>query len=218
MNKDFAIIGLGAFGRQLSMELSRQGADVIALDIDEERVNEVADYVASVFCCDSTKRSALEQLNLQEADCVVVAIGDKLEAVILTIILLKEMGVKKIIARSEDESVKRVLLHLGVDEVIDTRELAVNSLSYRLLSRSVTQYFEVTSDHSVATVRYDAKEPSPSLVDMDLRGKYGLNVLLIRRNGKEIIPGKSDRFETGDEVVVFGSKSSIRRWDRKQRP
>ena len=214
MRKDFAIIGLGAFGEGLCKLLSEQGADVVAMDIDEERVNAVADYVSYAYCCDSTKRSALEQLKLSEADCVIVAIGDKLESVILTIILLKELGVKHIIARSEDEGVKRVLLHLGVEDVIDTRELAVASLGYRLMSKSVVQYFELTKRHSVATLLYNHKEPSATLMELDLRNKYHLNVLLIHRGARDIIPAKTDRFEEGDSIVVFGDKTAIKRIDK----
>lgn len=215
MNKDFAIIGLGAFGRQLCKELVEQGAEVIAVDIDEEKVKDVSDYVTFAYCCDCTKRSALEQLKLDEVDRVILAIGDKLESSILTVILLKELGVKHITARAEDESVKRVLEHLGVDEVIDTRALAVSSLSYRLLSRSITQYVELTKEHSVATVHYAGKAPSQTLAEMNLRGKFNINVLLIRRGKKDIVPTKDDRFEEGDEVVVFGTKTAIRRLDRK---
>lgn len=217
MNQDFAVIGLGAFGQQLCKELIEQGAEVMALDIDEERVSAVAEFATFAYCCDATKRSALEQLRINEVDQVVVAIGDRLESVILTIILLKELGVKRIIARAEDESVRRVLEHLGVDEVIDTRELAVNSLGYRLLNASVTQYVELTAQHSVVTVKFEGKEPSRSLAEMELREKYHLNVLLIRRGTKDIIPSKDDRFEPGDSVVVFGTKAAIRRLDKKLR-
>ncbi len=215
MKKDFAILGLGAFGRALCSELASLGAEIIAIDEDEERVNSVADFVTYAYCCDCTKKSSLEKLNLQNVDCVIVAIGDDLESLILTVILLQELGVKHITARSEEEGVKRVLHHLGVDEVIDTRQLAVNSLGYRLLSHSVTQYFELTDSHSVATIRYRGEDPSDTLVEMDVRGKYDLNVLLIRRGGKDIIPTKEDHFEPGDEIVVFGKKTAIRRMDKK---
>ncbi len=215
MKKDFAIIGLGAFGSQLCRELVKQGAEVVAIDVDEERVNTVSEYVTGAYRCDSTKRSALEQLKLQDADCVIVAIGDDLEAMILTVILLQELGVKHIIARSEDESVKRVLIHLGVDEVIDTRELAVGSLSYRLLSRNVTQFVELTASYGVATLTYEGKEPSATLEELDLRNNYNLNVLLIRRKKHDILPAKNDRFEPGDSIVLFGAKSAIRRLDKK---
>lgn len=215
MKKDFAIIGLGAFGSRLCAELVGQGAEVMAIDMDMERVNAVSDLVTYAYCCDCTKRSALEQLNLQDADTVIVAIGDHLEPVILTVILLRELGVKHIIARAENEGVKRVLEHLGVEEVLDTRELAVSSLGYRLLSKTVTQYAELTPNHSVATLRYEGKEPSRTLEEMDMRGKYALNVLLIRRGKEEIVPGRGDRFEPGDLVTVFGTKAAIRRMDKK---
>ncbi len=215
MKKDFAIIGLGAFGMQLCRELSELGAEVVGIDIDMERVNAVADFVTFAYCCDSTKKSALEQLKLSEAEKVIVAIGDHLESVVLTIILLKELGVKHILVCAEDESVQRVLDHLGVEEVLDTRALAVGNLTYRLMSTSVTQYVELTARHSVATLRYAGKEPSRTLEEMDMRGKYALNVLLILRGGQEIVPDRNDRFEPGDLVTVFGTQSAIKRMDRK---
>lgn len=215
MKKDFAIIGLGAFGMQLCRELSERGAEVVGIDIDMERVNAVAEFVTFAYCCDSTKRSALEQLKLNEAEKVIVSIGDHLESVILTIILLKELGVRHILACAEEESMKRVLDHLGVEEVLDTRALAVGNLTYRLMSTSVTQYVELTARHSVATIRYAGKESSRTLEEMDLRGKYDLNVLLILRGGKEIVPTKSDCFEPGDFVTVFGTQTAIRRMDKK---
>lgn len=215
MKKDFAIIGLGAFGQRLCRELSEKGADVIAIDRDEERVNAIADEVTFAYCCDCTKKSALAELNLQDADNVVVAIGDRLESLILTVILLKELGVKRIVARAEEDNVKEVLLHLGVDEVIDTRELAVSNLSYRLISRSVTQYFEVTEEHSVATIRYEEQVPSPTLLELDLRNKYNLNILLIRRGTRELVPSREDRFEPGDYIVLFGTNNAIKRIDKR---
>lgn len=217
MKKDFAIIGLGAFGIQLCRALVEQGAEVIAIDNDEERVNEVSDFVTYAYCCDATKKSALESLDLSDVDHVVIAIGDKLEAIILTVILLKELGVEHIVARAEDESVKRVLLHLGVEEVVDARELAVNSLCYRLLSNSVTQYFALTNNHSVATIHFTGKGPTATLEELDVRNQYGLNVLLIRRGGQDIIPKRDDCFMPGDDVIVFGKQSAIRRMDRKIR-
>ena len=215
MKKDFAVLGLGDFGQALCRELTSLGAELIAIDMDEEKVNSVAEFVTYVYCCDCTKKSSLDKLNLQSVECVIVALGDDLQSLILTVILLKELDVKKIIACSEDKGVNRVLKHLGVDEVIDTRELAVNNLGYRLLSRSVTQYFELTDSHSVATLRYQGEEPSATLIEMDVRGKYDLNVLLIRRNGKDIVPTGATRFEPGDEIVVFGTKSAIKRMDNK---
>lgn len=217
MKKDFAIIGLGAFGLQLCRELSERGAEVVAIDIDMERVNAAAEFVTFAYCCDSTKKSALEQLDLKETEKVIVSIGTRLEPVILTIILLKELGVKHILACAEEEGMKRVLEHLGVEEVLDTRALAVGNLTYRLMSTSVTQYVELTSSHSVATLRYAGKEPTRTLQEMDMRGKYALNVLLIRRGGKDILPTKEDRFEPGDLVTVFGTQSAIKRMDKRIR-
>ncbi len=213
--KDFAVIGLGAFGTMLCKELSRQGANVIAIDQSEERVNALAEYVPIVYCCDCTKEETLKKLKLDEVDCVVLALGENFEASILILVMLKEFGIKHIIARAESESNKKVLLRLGADDVIDTCELAVNNLCGTLLNNHVTQFFRITENESVAELSYEGKQDSESLKEMNLRVKYALNVLLIRRDGRTFTPTATDCFKPGDSVVVFGTNSAISKMERR---
>ncbi len=215
MKKNFAVIGLGSFGSKLCLQLAEQGANVMAIDSDEERVNRIAEEIPLSYCCDCTKEETLRRLDLGEVDCVVIAIGANIEATILMLVLLKEFGVKRIIVRAEEETTKRVMLRLGADEVIDAWELAVNNLCGRLLNQGITQYFRVTESSSVATLKYSGKEPSRKLSEMDLRMRYHLNVLLIRRNGEDHVPTGDDRFLPGDSVVVFGTNAAIKKMDRQ---
>ncbi len=208
MKKDFAVIGLGAFGRQLCYELNEQGATVIALDLNEERVEMVAEYIPQTFCCDCTKEDVLKKLDLNGVSCAIITIKD-MAASILISVLLKEMGVQKVMVRAEEESTKKILLRLGVDEVVNPQELAVNNLCGMLLNKGVKQYFEVNDDYSVATLVYSGTQPSHTLLEMNLRNKYDLNVLLIQRDGKDFLPDKEDRFLPGDSVVVFGTDEAI---------
>ena len=215
MKKDFAVIGLGTFGTMLCRELSNQGANVIAIDSSEERVNAISEYVPIVYCCDCTQEDALKKLKLDEVDSVILALGENFEASILILVMLKELGVKHIIARAESESNKKVLLRLGADDVIDTCELAVNSLCGTLLNNHVTRFFRLTENQSVAEFYYEGKQDSESLQDMNLRAKYALNVLLIRREGRTITPSPTDCFKPGDSVVVFGTNSAIGKMGRR---
>ena len=200
MKRDFAVIGLGSFGSKLCLELGAQGANVVAVDLDEERVNRIAEQIPLAYCCDCTKEETLKKLELDDVDCVIVAIGKNFEASILILVLLKELGVGRVIVRAEEESAKRVLLRLGADEVFDARELAVNNLCGRLLNHGVTQFFRVKK-----------------LMEMDLRNRYHLNVLLICRGEQRITPTGEDRFLPGDSVVVFGSNAAIKRMERQIR-
>ncbi len=209
MKKDFAVIGLGSFGRCLCQELNEQGATIIALDWNEELVNEVAEYIPQAFCCDCTREENLKKLDLSGVNCAIVTMKDMATCILISV-LLKELGVQKVMVRAEDEKTKRILLRLGVDEVVNPQELAVNNLCGMLLNKDVKQYFEVNEDYSVATLVYSGKQPSHTLFEMNLRTQYDLNVLLIQRDGKDFLPNKEDRFLPGDSVVVFGTDEAIK--------
>ncbi len=208
MKKDFVIIGLGAFGRQLCKELNDKGATVLALDVNEERVKEVAEFIPQAFCCDCTKEETLLKLNVQDVTCAIITIKDMAISILISV-LLKELGVKKLMVRAEEESTRKILLRLGVDEAINPQELAVHNLCGMLLNSGVKQYLEVNENYNVATLEYSGKKPSHTLCEMNLRKKYDLNVLLIIRDGKEIVPTKEDCFLPGDSVVVFGTVNAI---------
>ncbi len=209
MKKDFAVIGLGSFGSQLCKELAERGANVLAIDSSEERVNKAAEYITHAYCCDCTKEENLKKLGFGEIDHVIVAIGRNLEASILTTVLLKELGVKQITARAEDDSSKKILLRLGADTVINTQELAVQNLCGILVSDRVKMYLPVMQDYSIATLNYSERTPSVALKEMNLRIKGRLNVLLIQRGERVFSPTGEDHFEPGDSVVVFGTDDAI---------
>ncbi len=208
MKKDFVVIGLGSFGRQLCQELNDKGATVIALDTNEERVEMVAEYIPQAFACDCTKEETLKKLDLVGVNCAIITIKDMAVSILISV-LLKELGVKKVMVRAEEESTKKILLRLGVDEVVNPQELAVHNLCGMLLNNSIKQYFEVSEEYSVATHVYMGKEPSHTLMEMNLRAKYNLNVLLIHRDGKDFIPDREERFMPGDAIVVFGTDEAI---------
>ncbi|MGN0822764.1 MAG: potassium channel family protein, partial [Candidatus Gallimonas sp.] len=114
MKKDFAVIGLGGFGKHLCKELTEKGANVLALDLSEERVTSVAEYVPQALCCDCTKEETLKKLSLGDVNHVIITIKDMATTILITV-LLKELGVKKLTARADDESTKKILMRLGAD-------------------------------------------------------------------------------------------------------
>ncbi len=211
MKKDFAVIGLGTFGRQLCRELSDKNANVLALDINEERVNLVAEFIPQAFCCDCSKEEVLKKLDLASVDHVIIAIGRNFDAAILITVLLKELGVKKLTVRAEDDYAKKILLRLGADETVNTQELAVANLSEKLLDDSVKEFYQLSKDYVVATLSFSGDEPSATLAEMDLRAKYSLNVLMIKRGAEVEAPTPQSRFLPGDSVVVFGKRDALRK-------
>lgn len=207
--KNFAIIGLGTFGQQLCEGLSERGVNILAVDRNEKNVNKVASFIPRVVCCDCTIEENLKKLGFADMDKVIIAIGADIKSSILITVILKELGVKHLIVRVDDEYFVPIFKKLGADLVVNPQKLAVQNLSTALLSDGVVDFHAVTKNYGVASVEINKPGASPSLLEMNLRMRYGLNVLLIKRGGTIITPTQSDFFQMGDEVVVFGTKAAI---------
>jgi len=214
MNKSFAIIGLGTFGQQLCESLVDESSNILALDIDEKAVNKVASFVPHAICCDCTREENLSQLGLNNIDHIIVAIGSNIQATILCTVILKQMNVKNLIVRVDDGYYVPIIKKLGADNIVNPQKLAVQSLSASLLSRSFTDFYEITENFGVAQLKIEKEQEQITLQEMNIRGKFNVNVLLIIRSGKTILPSNSDTFLAGDEIIIFGSKHSISKLDR----
>lgn len=213
MNKTFAILGLGTFGQQLCEALAEQNANILAVDIDEKAVNKVASFIPQAVCCDCTREENLEKLGITEFDHVIIAIGNNIQATILMTVILKEMGVKNLTVRVDDTYFAPIIKRLGATTVINPQKLAVQSLSTSLVGESFVDFYEIAENYGVASLKILKVQSAVSLQDMDLRGKYSINVLIIKRGGKIIVPTNKDIFVLGDEVIIFGKKSDISRLD-----
>lgn len=187
MNKSYAVFGLGRYGMAIAKELSKNGADVIAVDIDESIVNMAISDIPFCKCADVTEPEVLRQLGISNVDVVIIAMATNLEANVMAIMLCKEMGVKTVIAKCSDDMQGKILLRVGADKVvIPERESGVR-LAKNMLSSGFVDVMELSDD--VSLLELDVKEDwvGKNLIELNLRKKYGINVIAMKRGEKVMI-------------------------------
>jgi trk/ktr system potassium uptake protein len=179
-----AVIGLGRFGSQLAQQLAKSGAEVIAIDKDSKLVEQLANEVAVAVRLDSTDEQALREQGIDKVDVAVVGIGNNFEANVLTTVTLKSLGVKFICARAEEETHGKILRRVGADEVIFPEDESAQRWSFRLLAPQIGEKMELAPGFSLA--RYTAPDSfaGKSLIDLQLRKKYRVNLIGLRSQGE----------------------------------
>lgn len=206
----FAVIGMGRFGRSVATTLHQLGHQVMAIDKAEESLAEIADEVTHAVQVDATDADALGGVGITNFDAVVVAIGNSIEESILTTLVLKELGCKRIVAKAVDSRQAKVLERVGADVVVHPeRDMGVR-VAHTLASPSVLDYLEVSPTFSIEELSVSDRLAGQTLGQLDLRAKYGVSVLLIRRDGQLLIsPGAETPLRTGDVLVVVGENRQL---------
>src|SRR5512134_498900 len=191
--KQVAVIGLGRFGSSVARTLASSGCEVLAVDEDEARVKAIADEVTDAVCANALEEEALRSLGLRNFEVVVVAIGHEVEASILVTVLLKEMGIPKIVAKAQDELHGRVLQKIGADIVVfPERDMGIR-LAHTLISRNVIDEIQLSTDYSILEIVAPPRFLSRSLRELELRQRFGLTVLAIRREDRIIVSPDADQ-------------------------
>ena len=208
--KSFAVIGLGQFGIAVVEELVGNGADVIAIDSDEEAVKKVSGILPTVAVANSTDEEALKDLGIKDVDAAIVAYGSHIEASILTTVILKELGVKSIIVRVDDAYYLSIMKKLGATEVIMPQKAAGVALANRLGNEDFKDFYKLDDKFSVVSIVVNNAYVPKQLRDLSTKDKYGVNVVLIMRNGRSIVPGGNDTLLPNDTIYVVGGNKEIR--------
>lgn len=215
--KQYAVIGLGRFGDSLARALTEAGCQVLAIDNDPEAVEEINDVVTQAVQADATDERALRELGLRNFDVVIVAIGQDMQASILVTLMLKEMGVALVVAKAVSEVHGRVLEKIGADRVVyPERDMGIR-LAHNLCSSNVLDYIRLSSEYGIEEFVVTKKLAGKSLGQLNLRAARGLNVIAIKRNGKEVIvsPGAGDTLREGDTIVALGRQEDLQRLEEK---
>lgn len=186
MENRFGVIGLGRFGTTIARTLSARGAEVMAIDNIAERVDALRDEVAFAVQLDSTDIKALRSQNVQDLEGVVVAIGQDFEALLLTTVVLMELKVKRIIARASNEQQQRILLKLGVQEVLSPEDEVGISVAGRLLNPDLVSFFQLPDDYQIVELRTPRGVASKTVIEIGLRNKYNLNLITLRRSYESV--------------------------------
>ena len=208
-HKSFAVIGLGQFGRSIVKELADNGMDVIAIDNNEQIAKEVAVDLPTTFIADSTDEKALKELGIGDVDAAIVAFGDNQEASVLTTVILRELGVKNIIVRVDDDYYVPIMKKLGATEVITPQKAAGSALANRIGNEDFQEYYKLDNKYSVVSIIINPGFFPQTLKDMNPKNVYGVNVVLIRRANKSFVPGGNDSLLPDDIVYVVGTTKEI---------
>ena len=208
--KSFAIIGLGQFGRAILEELVDNGMDVIAIDSDAEAVSRVSKLLPTCFVADSTNEEALKELGIKDVDAAIVAYGSNKEASVLTTVILREMGVERIIVRVDDDYYIPIMKKLGATEVITPQKAAGIAIANRLGSEDYKDFYRLDKKYSIVSIAINPSFLPITLKELNPKAEYGVNVVLIIMCNKSCVPGGSDSLLPGDTVFVVGSAKDIK--------
>ena len=208
--KQVAVIGLGRFGSSVARTLAESGCEVLAVDVDEARVKAIADEVTDAVRANALEEEALRSLGLRNFEVVVVAIGHEVEASILVTVLLKEMGIPKIVAKAQDELHGRVLQKVGADMVVfPERDMGVR-VAHTLISRNVIDEIQLSTDYSILEMVVPHRFLGRNLKELELRQRFGLTILAIRREDRIIVsPDAEQTLEEGDILVALGQPDKL---------
>ncbi|UKS27286.1 TrkA family potassium uptake protein [Paenibacillus sp. HWE-109] len=208
MRKQFAIIGMGRFGSSVARTLSQLGFEVMAIDSREDTVQEISSIVTHAVQADSTDEEALRALGIRNFDVVVVAIGEDIQASILTTLILKEMGIPTVVVKAVNDLHGKVLKKIGADKVVYPERDMGQRVAHHLISSNIVDYIELSADYSIVEIKASKQLVGKSLIQLDIRAKYGCNVIAIKQNDKLIIPPSAEETLRSDDILVLVGKNS----------
>ena len=208
----FAVIGLGSFGFNIAKTLYEEGHEVLAIDIDKDKIEAVKDYVTRAVTMDSADKENLKALGIQDIDIVIVSLGPQMEASILTVLYLHELKVKRIIAKALSEDHAKILESIGATDVIYPEKDMAIKLAHRLSSPNVLEYLPLSSGFSIQEIAPPEKFIGKTLKELDLRNKYGVQVIAIRELVPEntiLIPKADFVIKESDILIIIGAEKNL---------
>lgn len=214
MKKKFLVLGLGRFGMQVAKALDDMNNEVLACDIEQDRVELAAQFLQYAEICDASKMEVLKEINAQTYSAAIVCIGS-LQSTFLAIANLHELGVEKIYVRLETEEYENICKKLGATNVIIPEEAAAISLAHEVMSDNILDYYEINDKYGVVQVRIRESFQPTSLMDLDLRNRFDINVIGIMRGKDFFIPKGVDTINPHDTVLVVGTTNKISKFERE---
>lgn len=216
MKKQFAVIGLGRFGGSVARALCEMGYEVLAVDKNEQRIQDFSNIATHAVVADTTDEEALNALGIRNFDIVVVAIGEDIQSSILTTLILKEMDVQKVVVKARNALHGKVLYKIGADKVVyPERDMGIRVV-HSLISPNILDIIELADDYSIVEIHAGEFFSGKTLKDLDIRAKFGCNVMAIKSGDRiNIAPLASDRINEGDILVVIGHNDDLQRLEEK---
>lgn len=182
--KSILLIGMGRFGKHIAIKLNQLGHEVMAVDNNEERINDVVDVVTSAQIGDSTNEAFLKSLGVDNYDVCIVTICEDFQSSLETTSLLKELGAKKVVSRAARDGQAKFLLRNGADEIVYPEKELASWLAIRHSADHILDYIELDSSCSIFEVSVPNEWVGKSILQIDIRKKYNVNIIAIKENGK----------------------------------
>jgi trk system potassium uptake protein len=221
----FAVIGLGQFGNAIARTLALRGAEVLAIDSSEEHIEDIKEEVSYAVCMDATDIKVLRSQNVQDMDAVVVAIGEDFEALMLCVVLLMELRVKRIMARANGKHQRLILEKIGVSEILSPENDVGLAVAERLLNPNILTSLLLPDNYEIVEIKTPRTMANRTLGDINLRSKYNLNLITLKRETEAIqdgevikechiigVPNSETVLIESDTIIVFGLVRDIERF------
>lgn len=208
INKSYAVFGLGRYGFAVATELAKSGADVLAVDIDENIINSAAAVIPYCKCADVTDVEVLRQLGISNVDVVIIAMATNLDANVMAIMLCKELGVKTVIAKCSDDMQGKIFTKVGADKVVIPEREGGVRLAKNILSSGFVDVMELSDEVSLIELDVKREWVGKSLVELNIRKKYNVNVIAIKENDRLTIDFDPNMKLTEDMNLVIIAHSS----------
>ena len=208
--KSYVVIGLGRFGRALAKQLCALGAEVLAMDVRADLVQQASQDVTHAVVADAQDKDVLRALGVAHMDCAIIAIGDDLAASVLVAMNLKELEVPYIVSKAHDETHRRILEKLGVDRVVIPEQENAQRLGRSLHSHNVLDYIELSEQYGILEIPTPKSWIGKTLKELNVRAKLGVNIIAVE-NGKQtnVSPAADYQIRTEDVLVVLGENHSL---------
>ena len=212
MKKTYAVIGLGRFGTAVADRLYALGNEVLVVDESPEQVQKMESRVTYAVVADARDEAVLRSLGMRNYDCAIVAIGSDLAASVVITMNLKELGVPQVICKAPDETQKRALEKIGADKVMIPEREAGVKLAQAVTSSSILDFIELSDQYGIAEVQLPESWAGKSLRELNIRVKYGVNIIAIRENGKiNVVPAVDEALQAGCVLVAVGANEKLTR-------
>ena len=211
----YAVIGLGKFGSTVARSLHERGHEVVAIDRDRPRVQDVRDSCTQAIEANCTDQDTLRALGLQDADAVVVSLGEQMDASILVTLYLRELGLKEIVVKAVSEDHGKILHLSGATEIVHPERDTARRVARGLGLRSIVEYLPLAADSSLVEVQVPAEFVGRTLAELEIRKRYQVLVVAIKRgDGLLIATGGDERLQGGDVLVLVGRDADLDRVGR----
>ncbi len=210
--KSILLIGLGRFGKHIAIKLGELGHEVMAVDHDEIRVNEAMDIVTNAQIGDSTNEDFLRELGVENYDACIVTIGGDFQSSLETTCLLKELGARLVVSRAERDGQAKFLLRNGADEIVYPEKQLASWMAIRYSADHILDYIELDEGHAIFEVSVPKNWIGKSIVEIDIRKKYNINIMAIKRHGEMDLSIQPGTVLTEDiTLLVLGNYKALQK-------